>query len=293
MTDPFIASQRESKSTSGWPGETKQGWNSVPINVYSRELTGFVPGDDSMANHPMVGVVAQPYLMHAEFPDAPSYRPEEVSPGMVANKYELIFTQRGRPVQDKSLDKFMKWRHPTRSCRPDRPPFTPGITLRNLNRLLNSTEVQADISKANAILQNMVFFGAVDSVGPGESMVPDRNQKNYVTVIKQRVICWNVWEGLELALEYLYIDVVKGKGKNTYRLVPTHAASHKDHAELMQERLDTGGGTTVHSYFVGRAGPHEQGGIGDSVSQIVRQYVEGKDVDISFLPKIVIYILDH
>lgn len=300
----MIASQRETRGTGGWAGETKQGWDSLPVNVFSRELKDFVPGDDSMANHPMVGVVAQPYLKHAEFPGVMirdssggirPFEPKEISPGLVANKYEIIFTQRGtRDVYNaKEMNRWTKWRHQTRGSRPEgAAAFTPGITLPQLNRLLREVS-QADGTTAQKILGSLTFFGVVDSVGPGESMKPDRNQKNYVTVIKQRVICWNVWENLELALQYLYLDVVCDSSDRNYRIIPTHAASHKDHAEEIKERA-ANGIHHVHSYFVGRSGAHEQGGVGQTVAPAIAEYMSGKSFGgIDRLPKIAIYILDH
>jgi hypothetical protein len=301
---PFIPSQRETRSTSGWAGETKQGWDNVPVNVYNRELKDFVPGDNSMANHPFVGVVAQPYLKHAEFPkvkipdgngSARPFEPKEISPGLVANKYEIIFTQRGtrHVYNDQKYSRWTKWRHQTRGSRPEgAAAFTPGITLPQLNRLLQEATV-GNGQMAKEILANLVFFGVVDSVGPGESMNPDRNQKNYVTVIKQRVVCWNVWENLELALQYLYLDVVCDAGDRNYRIIPTHAASHKDHADEIRDRA-ANGVFLVHSYFVGRSGPHEQGGVGQTVAPAIEEYMSGKKFgSIDRLPKIVIYILDH
>lgn len=301
---PIIPSQRETRSTGGWVGETKQGWNSIPVNVYGRELKDFVPGDNSMANHPMVGVVAQPYLKHLDLDQnivpykqaagviMGQFIPKEISPGLVANKYEIIFTQRGRKPYDDSNHRWTKWRTLTRGSRPEKPSFTPGITLPQLNRLLREVS-QNDGRTARKILSELMFFGVVDSVGPGESMNPDRNQKNYVTVIKQRVVCWNVWQNLELALEYLYLDVVCDKGDKNYRIIPTHAASHQDHADEIAERAKNGI-YFVHSYFVGRSGGHEQGGVGETVNGAIDEYMEGKAFgNIDRLPKIAIYILDH
>lgn len=307
---PIIPSQRETRGTSGWAGETKQGWDSIPVNVYGRELKDFVPGDNSMANHPMVGVVAQPYLRHLDLPQdivpyagkdpatganivtMGPFMPKEISAGLVANKYEIIFTQRGRKPYDDANHRWTKWRTLTRGSRPEKPAFTPAITLPQLNRLLQ--EVSANDGKtARKILSELMFFGVVDSVGPGESMNPDRNHKNYVTVIKQRVICWNVWQNMDLALQHLYLDVVCDKNDKNYRIIPTHAASPIDHAAEIAERA-TNGVLLVHSYYVGRSGALEQGGVGETVNGAIDEYMEGKKFgDINRLPKTAIYILDH
>jgi hypothetical protein len=325
-----------------------------------------------MGNQPQASVVSQLYLEHATLHMTPDMRddfkksttdtrPVEYSPGIVANKYELVFLQRNPPTKAavnprKQPQKLFI----ARGSRPQFPMFRPGISLPSLNRHLNWGNKHGGwtLKDIKALGEELIFLGGVDSVGPGESMNPDRVNKNYVIVFKNRFIAWNVWPELELPYRDLYLvlcaRVADSQGtlfhlemkpmafgsqwdfhvwrKAQHSRFETALADEKQaetQLDQMNQALQTAlqeektnstpvpdqvrraalTAQIVHNeavktvyetdlpvqhYYVGRSGPHEQGGVGESVAKIIEAYARGeKDLDLSLLPKHEIYLNNH
>lgn len=309
MPAPIVASSSQSRSAGPIVGPTKSGWDAIPVNVFDREMKGWTAGDDSMATNVFTGVVAQKFLNHA-----PLYVPkgmtrpslEEFSPGIVANRYELVFIMRGYAASKDENDRFKSRRLVQyRGARPSSyPMFTPGVTLRQLNRHLRHVSEQGgwSLDDMNKLFGAINFFGAVDSVGPGESMKNDRNHKNYVIVVKHRVITWNIWPNAEIAGLHLFLDVFykhtdNDPDKYIVTVKPTTFDSIEQHqkfiAEQNQAQMDNGDAGIYHFYYVGRSGGHEQGGMGLTVAPAVQNYLFGDEFSMEHLPKTSLYILDH
>ena len=272
---PFIASQRESKN----PGvtfmtPTQSGWPSkVPVNVYSTDLKGYIPGEDTMGQQNQASIVDNYYFKHAQLPlpdgKMSTRRPVEDVPGIVGCKYEFVFVQRNTHLAPRTRRATLTMAGlPMRGARPNnRFMFTPAVTLRQLNIHLEIGNEMGgwDEKSAFALFNNLQFLGGIDSVGPGETMHPDLNIKAYTVVLRQRFMAANIWRHLDRSMQYLSFALMAQPvmgDKVRLMIVPVacdDAPAFKAWTEYQEKDKKW---KFVHEYHVGYSGPHQLGAQG-------------------------------